>query len=356
MNANDISPFTEAAFRFGPFFFAVFCVFTAWSLRRNKALSAIFAVTAVASMALASWAWWVLLDRVFVYEVVFTTEQMGNGPSIGKQARLFAYNDRRVWHKGPPQSVDEGGISALSFEGIVVSPNPFSSDETFQFDLVWSFPGAGDPVPTRDRICVKYDGKKRRAIPLTVAADPNGQGFHIVGGGECGGDRQARAWSLTGTAWAQEPSALRSSASTTSDPSSLRALSKEELIEMLMQRSRESVAAPTDETPTTIVYYQKGADGGKVEEALRKVNLPVAFRRSAFGGAPSNALWFGEDVDRRQAIEVATKLVEMGIRLQQFGPFERAGSKTNLIEIGSSGASTERPALTVADLSPVGGQ
>lgn len=80
--------------------------------------------------------------------------------------------------------------------------------------------------------------------------------------------------------------------------------------------------------------------------SLRRFGFNVQVQqRNAIGTA--NAVWFGTDVSP-VAVEIAAHaMLRAGYTLQHIGPFENPdGSKARLIEIGTSSASLDQPAIT----------
>ena len=102
-------------------------------------------------------------------------------------------------------------------------------------------------------------------------------------------------------------------------------------------------------------YYERPSDLGRVSDAIEDVlseerTSIMAFSEPSKSGLPSNALWFGSEVPPDVAASMAIQLIEHGVELQYFGPYVRANTRINTVEIGHSASENNAPVLTVDDI------
>jgi hypothetical protein len=98
----------------------------------------------------------------------------------------------------------------------------------------------------------------------------------------------------------------------------------------------------------TVVYYQKSADGGRVEAALESLGFPYAYDpKTPLNQDPTNAIFFGSRVQPDEIKALAVALVRGGIRLQYIHPFgDSSGPRAKLIEIEADKARKSYSVMT----------
>ncbi len=116
-------------------------------------------------------------------------------------------------------------------------------------------------------------------------------------------------------------------------------------------------------------YYIKAADQGRVIRVMEAHRDTRFFHRGTRGGqgalpygvrvtrmssqaqdAPSNALWYGRTVPKAFAQRIALELIDAGVSLRHFGPFESDRNRLNTLEVGHSRSHADGPPLTRADI------
>ncbi|HBL28746.1 MAG TPA: hypothetical protein DD490_18070 [Acidobacteria bacterium] len=73
----------------------------------------------------------------------------------------------------------------------------------------------------------------------------------------------------------------------------------------------------------------------------------VPVRRVPSGSSPTNAVWFGSEVEKDDVQQVAYALIRAGIDLRYIGCFADEGRRARVIQIGGRPLSAEDPPLTV---------
>ncbi|MGR3515340.1 MAG: hypothetical protein ACU0GG_21460 [Paracoccaceae bacterium] len=108
--------------------------------------------------------------------------------------------------------------------------------------------------------------------------------------------------------------------------------------------------------PITLRYYDKTADGTRVEDAVTAVTQTPGQKLRAFSELSrspdqgSNAVWFGAAVPPDVAAEVAIELIENGVPLTYFGPYVFGTTRINTVEVGYSANEAGNTPLTIDDV------
>ena len=101
---------------------------------------------------------------------------------------------------------------------------------------------------------------------------------------------------------------------------------------------------------TTVAYYAKASDRGKIAAILEGLSFPFELRSASYPVA-TNTIWFGDNVPRDDVRSLATTLVSEGVGLRAIRRFsDGSGLKANLIEIGASAQHLGDPILTTKDI------
>jgi hypothetical protein len=98
----------------------------------------------------------------------------------------------------------------------------------------------------------------------------------------------------------------------------------------------------------TIEYFPKNVDKNKVELALKELGFKLKRSRAEFPNYPTNAIWFGVNVEIEDVKIVAYTLIRAGVSLQFIGPFKYPHrNHGKLIQIGSLVRYLDSPPLKI---------
>ncbi len=327
--ADDIQPFVEMAYRFGPFFFAVLSMVAAFVMWRKAggATTPVFFVSIGGVCIIASIYYWVNPPRaVYVYKITAIHDEQPGKTELNENTLLMtSESNDHVWTKVLPSIKGGLGFRTFTYEAVALKDGPFSAHDTFMVDLVW-YPRSADPqalpAPQRDRLRLPYRGGSSGTYVIRRVEDDttDAGAFYDVAPAE---DLQVNAATLF----------IRSALA--DEKKSLDGLSREDLIKLLQQQEDTKFRGVQLTQEPIIVYYKKPSDKVDIEAALRKQGRAPQVETSALDRYPTNALWFGVDVPIEEAQNVAEILVRKGVALKYFGPFLREGAKANRIEIGT---------------------
>ncbi|WP_125779551.1 hypothetical protein [Pseudoalteromonas rubra] len=122
-------------------------------------------------------------------------------------------------------------------------------------------------------------------------------------------------------------------------------LSTSELVEgQILEANRyrgELIAqrAPSKRLQTTVWYYNKELDSAQLQSALKETGLNITNKIAQRNQAddPTNAVWFGPNVNFNDYKVVLVSLIRAGIDIKRTGPACKAlHNKVGVIEVGSS--------------------
>jgi len=101
----------------------------------------------------------------------------------------------------------------------------------------------------------------------------------------------------------------------------------------------------------TIQYFPKDVDQKKVGEVLRALGFRLESRSPQVTDLPTNAIWFGENVELEEVKLVALTLMRAGIQIRAIERFkEPSGRKASLIQVGASRFVADDSVFTVEKL------
>jgi uncharacterized membrane-anchored protein YhcB (DUF1043 family) len=99
----------------------------------------------------------------------------------------------------------------------------------------------------------------------------------------------------------------------------------------------------------TIEYFWKDVDKYKVEKALKELGFKEVVLKTPVNPWPTNAIWFGRQVNPKDATLVAFTLIRAGVVIKEIRYFKPSSPRANssLIQVGSDPALLAASALTV---------
>lgn len=310
---------TSLADKSGPAFFAIFCmvvgIFLINAKTRRKHIAGYFSF-ALAGAIITSITLLSTSNQTYRYDFkIFDAASDQSDVEAGQGFEIIASEQDDVWLKSR-NSVNQ-------FHLIALRNAPFDTGHTFELYVQ-------DPK-TREltRHIVQYCAEE--ANPLydlrKIADAPEGADtLQIVTQDGCE-STVASNLSVWGAAFAQ---------STESSP----------LAGKLKLNAASTIA---------LRYYEKPSDLGRVSDAVDGLVADEEIRVKAFSepsksSSQSNALWFGTEVPADVAGDLAIRLIENGVALQYFGPYVKANTRINTVEVGHSVLEENAPRLTVADV------
>jgi hypothetical protein len=102
------------------------------------------------------------------------------------------------------------------------------------------------------------------------------------------------------------------------------------------------------------VYYRTGNDPASLELDLQKLGFrfSTAEPNSQVVDVPINAIWCGSNVSESDVQEVATTMLNAGVKLRAIKPFSSSTrqAKASTIEVGRSAKSSDWPVLDPEDI------
>jgi hypothetical protein len=113
-----------------------------------------------------------------------------------------------------------------------------------------------------------------------------------------------------------------------------------------------STAAFEQRRKTTVEYFLKDVDQEKVLGAIQDLGFAVK-PIEPIGNTPTNAIWFGSQVDIEQVKLVAYALVHAGVNIKDIRPFARSEGREGTIQIGGRPGAVDKPALTIEQIKAV---
>ncbi|MEP2261133.1 MAG: hypothetical protein ABJI00_06940 [Paracoccaceae bacterium] len=294
---------TSLADNSGPAFFAIFCmivgIFLINAKTRRKHIAGYFsfmlAGAIITSITLIS-----TNNQTYRYDFkIFDAASTQSDVEAGQGLEVIASEQEDVWLKSR-NSVNQFYLIALRNE-------PFKQGDTFELYV-------HDPKTLElTRHIVRYCAEVSNPLfDLHKIADaPEGaDNLQIVTQDNCDETVALAGW---GAAFAQslEPSPLAGK---------------------LKLNAASTIA---------LRYYDKASDQGRVSEAVNELIASEATSVRAFSepsksNSRSNALWFGSEVPPEVAGALAIELIENGVKLQYFGPYVRANTRINTVEVGYS--------------------
>lgn len=145
-------------------------------------------------------------------------------------------------------------------------------------------------------------------------------------------------------------------------PAALRGFGWEDTVRFESQKVQASLVAHDSLTQITksnpriaqgqgVVYFAKSAqidaNQGNFIASLRDLGFSVTVRPPINPNRPTNAVWFGNEVDPAAVEMAAYALLRAGYALQHIGRVsEPDGSKARVIEIGASPLARDQPVIT----------
>ena len=118
------------------------------------------------------------------------------------------------------------------------------------------------------------------------------------------------------------------------------------------ERTKLASIAPKEKRQrATIQYFPKNVDKKIVENSLKELGFNLISGRPNLPNTPTNAIWFGENIDIDSVKLVAYTLIRAGIEIKVISPFSSpGGNKSNLIQVGSWKKFIDYPALTIQQI------
>src|SRR6185503_1099795 len=107
-----------------------------------------------------------------------------------------------------------------------------------------------------------------------------------------------------------------------------------------------STAAFEQRGKTTVEYFLKDVDQEKVLSAIQDLGFAVK-RIDPIGNTPTNAIWFGSQVDIEHVKLVAYALVHAGVNIKDIRPFKTSEGREDKIQIGGRPVAVDKPPLTI---------
>ncbi len=109
-----------------------------------------------------------------------------------------------------------------------------------------------------------------------------------------------------------------------------------------------AAAAKSQPKSATLEYFPKGADGHRVETALRQLGFKFTSGNPKLKGVATNTIFYGSKVEQQELKLVASALVQGNIGLKAICTLRNSDSEQNrmLIEIGAMANLDGRQSLT----------
>src|SRR5262249_11627339 len=103
---------------------------------------------------------------------------------------------------------------------------------------------------------------------------------------------------------------------------------------------------------TNLEYFLKDVDQEKVLNAIKDLGFN-AKSTAPVGNTPTNAIWFGSQVDIEDVKLVAYALIHAGVNIKDIRPFAKSEGREDVIQIGGRPAAVEKPPLTIEQIKAV---
>lgn len=111
------------------------------------------------------------------------------------------------------------------------------------------------------------------------------------------------------------------------------------------------VSGDTDQQGAiTVQYFPKNVDPAIVRSRLEALNISLDTSVSQLPGVPTNAIWFGSEVDVKTVKAVAYTLIGAGVELKMIRQFNNSQGRERLIQVGGDRECVNRPTLTVEQI------
>jgi len=299
--------FSEAAFRYGPFFFGVFLVtvsFVLVLLNKNRYFACLFGLCGIGAMAWASLLYSGIGNPIQIYTMCIGDLSEGQEIALTDSAPLI-YRHNHIYDK-------DQGTYHVNLASI--SPVKLKADHPFQIILkekVELQRASGDKIFS----VIKH----KLAIPFT--------GRH-----NCYYELQREN--------IEEEGSISYKLVDVSNRMQIG------FVDFLIPKvfadnhSTGNIVSVTGDTidgeeQINVVYYKRSADNEVVKDALDEINVQYLTKKSN-GGKPVNSVWVGAEVPADLAKKIGLQLLAEGIELKYFGYFTHQETNTNIVQIGYS--------------------
>ncbi|MCG8701302.1 MAG: hypothetical protein MI922_24825, partial [Bacteroidales bacterium] len=107
--------------------------------------------------------------------------------------------------------------------------------------------------------------------------------------------------------------------------------------------------ANTKRNIVTIKYFFKDIDSSLVINAIK--NLGYNYEAlPPQGNTPTNALWYGNNVDEEDIRVIAMTLVNSGVKIQDIKPFANSSGRENIIQLGGRPQAIHKRPITIEQI------
>ena len=119
-----------------------------------------------------------------------------------------------------------------------------------------------------------------------------------------------------------------------------------------LERTKLASIAPKENRVRAIIqYFPKNVDKEIVEKSLKELGFNLISGHPNLPHTPTNAIWFGKNIDIDSVKLVAYTLIRAGIEIKVISPFlSPGGKKSNLIQVGSWTEFIDYPTLTIQQI------
>lgn len=102
----------------------------------------------------------------------------------------------------------------------------------------------------------------------------------------------------------------------------------------------------------TVQYFPKDVDPDIVQSTLKKLGFNFKVSKPNISNIPTNAIWFGSNVNIEDVKLVAYTLIRAGVQIKTIKPFKGnpAEPRASLIQVGADGDYVNSLALSVSEI------
>jgi hypothetical protein len=109
----------------------------------------------------------------------------------------------------------------------------------------------------------------------------------------------------------------------------------------------EAVAADPQRQSITVQYFPKDVDPEIVRVRLQDLGFTLTTPRSDLNEIPTNAIWYGEEVDIESVKAIAYTLIGAGVDIKMIRQLNNSQGREQVIQVGGDGECLNQPALTL---------
>lgn len=101
---------------------------------------------------------------------------------------------------------------------------------------------------------------------------------------------------------------------------------------------------------TTVQYFPKDVDGEIVRRAIEELGFRMVEAAPEVTTVPTNAIWFGSEVNLRDVKLLAFTLMRAGLQLKIIRPYQEEQGRSQLIQVGADASYAAAAPLTVQEI------